>query len=86
MINKRLNEISCNKEEFEKVKNEYDDALKKSGFDEKLEYKKINKKKRNRTRKIIWFNPPFDSSVHINVGKLFLNLLDKHFPKRPQIP
>ena len=81
MINKRLNEISCNKEEFEKVKNEYEDALKKSGFDEKLEYKKINKKKRNRTRKIIWFNPPFDSNVNINVGKLFLNLLDKHFPK-----
>ena len=81
MINKRLNNIACDKVEFDKVKNNYEEALKKSGFNQKLEYKKINKRKRNRTRKIIWFNPPFDSNVNINVGKQFLNLISKHFPK-----
>ena len=34
-----------------------------------------------RTRKIIWFNPPFTQTVKTNVAKLFFRLLDKHFPK-----
>ena len=46
MVNKRLNDIACDKVEFEKVKKEYEDALKKSGFNEKLEYKQINNKKK----------------------------------------
>ena len=32
-------------------------------------------------RKIIWFNPPYSKSVATNVGKHFLKLLEKHFPK-----
>lgn len=81
MVNKRLNNIACDKVEFDKVKNDYEDALKKSGFGEQLEYEKINKRRKNRIRKIIWFNPPFDSNVNINIGKQFLNLINKHFPK-----
>ena len=34
-----------------------------------------------RTRKIIWFNPPFTQTVKTNVAKLFFRLLDKNFPK-----
>ena len=30
---------------------------------------------------IIWFNAPFSSSVKTNIGKLFLTLLQKHFPR-----
>ena len=83
MVNKRLNDIACDKVEFEKVKKEYEDALKKSGFNEKLEYKQINnKKKKNRKRKVIWFNPPFESNVNVDVGKEFLKLISKHFPKK----
>ena len=38
-----------------------------------------SKKKRNRNRKVIYFNPPFCKSVKTEVGKIFLSLLDKHF-------
>ena len=34
-----------------------------------------------RKRNIIWFNPPFSKSVSTNIGKYFLNLLEKHFHK-----
>ena len=37
--------------------------------------------KRKRSRKIIYFNPPYSKSVKTNIGKIFLQLLDKHFPK-----
>ena len=43
--------------------------------------KEQRKQKRNRSRNIIWFNPPFSSNVITNVAKLFLNLLNLHFPK-----
>ena len=35
--------------------------------------------KRNRTRKIIYFNPPFCESVKTNIGKMFFELISKHF-------
>ena len=38
-----------------------------------------NNKKRK--RKIIWFNPPFNKNVTSNVAKIFLKLVDKHFPE-----
>ena len=86
MVNKRLNEIACDKVEFDKVKQDYQFALKKSGFEEKLEYKQNNtKKKRTRKRKVIWFNPPFESNINIDVGKQFLQLIAKHFPKNTNI-
>ena len=44
-------------------------------------YKKNTKQKRNRTRNIIWFDPPFNKNVSTNVAKPFLKLLDQHFPK-----
>ena len=54
MVNKRLNDISCDLTEFDKVKKDYEDALKKSGFNEKLKYKKVTKEKRKRKRKKIF--------------------------------
>jgi len=36
---------------------------------------------KNRTRNIIWFNPPFNLTVHTNIGKEFFKLLDKNLPK-----
>ena len=43
--------------------------------------KEINKENRrkNRKRKIIWFNPPFCRLANISIGKYFLKLVDKHF-------
>ena len=37
---------------------------------------------RNRKRNIIWYNPPFNSSVKTNIGKTFLKLVSKHFPQQ----
>ena len=38
-------------------------------------------KRKRKPRKIIYFNPPFSKSVKTNVIKLFLSMIDKHFPK-----
>ena len=38
------------------------------------------RRKRNRKRKIIWFNPPFNKALQTNIGRTFLHLLEKHSP------
>ena len=62
------------------------DALNKSGFLEKLNYTSAqNKNDKNgnkqRKHKIIWYNPPYSANIKTNIGKTFLNLIKKHFPK-----
>ena len=37
--------------------------------------------KHNRSRNIIWFNPPYTQNVNTNVAERFLNWLDHQFPK-----
>ena len=39
-----------------------------------------NYKNKNSHRKI-WFNPPSCKLTNINIGKYFLNLIEKHFQK-----
>ena len=81
-IEKRLSVLSSSKEIFEQSKHYYQNALEKSGHEYKLQYKPaIETNRRRRGRKIIWFNPPFSRTVSTNVGKQFLNLIDKHFPR-----
>ena len=43
--------------------------------------KSNSNKKKKRTRKIIWFNPPFSKNVLTNVAKTFLQLVNKHFTR-----
>ena len=82
MINKRISDLSCNKEEFDKVKSVYKSALKYSGHFSAMSYSgNIQNARRNRNRKVIWFNPPYCQNVKTNIGKLFIKLLRKHFPK-----
>ena len=55
-------------------KGEYEKALRESGYKNvSLIYtdKKDIKQKRNRSRNIIWFNPPFNKNVSNNVAKPF---------------
>ena len=40
---------------------------------------------RKRQRKIIWFNPPFNLDVSSNMTKIFLNLIEKHFPRSSKL-
>ena len=82
MINKRLNDLSCNTDEFDKATPMYKNALISSGYDNKLIFdQNKNLPKRTRKRKIIWFNPPYSMNVQRNIGKIFFKLIDQHFPQ-----
>ena len=84
-INKRLCEISANKEVFLEAIPPYQAELDKCGYSYRLvwmEEREIHQQKRvrARSRRVIWFNPPYSVNVQTNVGKEFLLLVDKHFP------
>ena len=38
-------------------------------------------RKNTRKREVIWFNPPYSMNVETNIGKTFLKLVKKHFPR-----
>ena len=82
MISQRISQNSSSEHLFNKAWPDYEKALQASGFSTKSSYSKTNTEKaKNRPRKIIWFNPPFNKNVKTNVGKHFMHLLEKHFPK-----
>ena len=86
-VSKRISETSSNEQIFKEPIPIYEEALKKWGFHEKLEYvteevdKHGKEEKKRRKQKIIWFNPPYSNNVKSNVGKQFLKLVRRHFPK-----
>ena len=98
-IEKRLNTISCSKEKFEAAKQISEKALEESGYGKiKLEYaeKDIGEAaqeeiarqqaaKKKRKRKIIWFNPPFNKSLNMDLGAQFLKLIKVHFKKNHKL-
>ena len=47
--------------------------------------KNANDNKWKWKRGIICFNPPFSKRIKTNIGKIFLQLLSKHFPKNHKI-
>ena len=85
-IAKRISDISSSEVVFSESMPIYSVALTKSGFHDNTTFipkttnTKTNKKKTLK-RKIIWFNPPYCLSVKTNVGRIFLELIKKHFPK-----
>ena len=84
-INKRLSQISSNEQLFNNAIPEYQAALTRSGHTYQLNYnpdtrRSTNDNKRKRSRNITWFNPPFDARVKTNVGRMFLDIIDKSFP------
>ena len=86
-ISRRISDISCDEETFKKATPIDDDALKSSGYTESLSYTndQPRRKRMNRQRNIIWFNPPFSKNVSTNIGCTFLKLVDKHFPKKSKL-
>ena len=75
MVNKRINGLSKYKEVFDKSKPLYNQIIRVSGFKQSLYFElktKVVPRKRNRKRKIIYYNPPFDIAVKQNLGKLYL--------------
>ena len=82
-INKRLSEISANKEIFQKAAPIYQEALDSSGYKHQLKFEppqEAKTKNASRKRRVIWFNPPFSQNEATNIGKKFLRIIDENFP------
>ena len=87
-ISKRLSLLSSNFELFSRAAPIYNAALENAGYTETVKYDSeinVSKPPRNRKRNIIWYNPPYNKSVSTNIGRVFLNLLDKHFHKEHRL-
>ena len=83
IINKRISDLSCNKEEFDKVKSVYESTLKDSGHFSSMSHNNSNTQNawRNKNRKVIWFNPPYSQNMKTNIGKMFIKFVRKYFPR-----
>ena len=86
-VNDRLSRLSSTKEIFDIAAPPYQKALADSGYSHKLEFKDMSgslssepSRKKNRSRRLTNFNPPFYLNVETNIGKEFLNLI-RNFPK-----
>ena len=82
-INKRLSEISSDEDAFNEAAPLHQEALRKSGYAYNLKFNPAPQRPPNqnrRQRSIIWFNPPFNKNVRTNIGRAFINLIDKCFP------
>ena len=80
MINNRISKNCCDKNYFDKAAPDYKIALKNSGFNENITYITSLSTRQTRKRQI-WFNPPYSANVKTNVAKVFMRLVDKHFPR-----
>ena len=84
-IGKQLSFSSLSKEIFEETVPYYEQYLSNCGYKEKLNYRDPTSPnlitKRKRQRNILWFNPPYNKTVKTKIGKFFLQLIKKHFPK-----
>ena len=70
LLYKRISTLSCNEHEFN------------SGFNYSMKFgAPVENARRNRNRKVIWFNPQYSLNVKTNIGKVFLKLVRKHFPR-----
>ena len=57
---------------FRKIPCSYIPCIKSSGFNKNLKFESIQTKpSRNRKRKVVWVNPPYNSEVKRNIDKLF---------------
>ena len=80
-ISKRTSNISSNKATFNNAAPFYNGILSARGYKENLTYQQdLTPSKKVRQRKI-WFNPPYSVNIETNIGKTFLKLIAKHFPK-----
>ena len=76
-----LSNISSKKESFDSATLLYQEALKKSGHDYQLNVNPTPSKRKQRSRNVIRYNPPYNANVDTNVGHKFLRTIDECFPK-----
>ena len=86
-IENRPSDHSSSEQIFNEAKRPYEKALNDCGYQTTLNFNPTREHigVKNRKRNIIWFNPPFNKNVVSNVGKNFLKLIDKHFPKHHKL-
>ena len=89
-IAKRISDLSSNELILHREKLPYQQALHEAGYNVNLDYTPpppppptTTQRRRTRSRKTIYFNPPYCQNVKTNVGKKFLSLIDKHFANTP---
>ena len=83
-VNRMLSTISSNKQVFDNSVKDYQDTLKISGHNQKLKFEPptdFSTKKKNRKRGATYFNLPYSLSLKTDIGKEFLQLLDRAFPR-----
>ena len=81
-INRRLFNISSDKQSFDSAIPPYPEALQKSGYNYPLKYNpQPPKPKHSRRRSIIWFNPPYSANAATSIGHKFLQAIDECFPQ-----
>ena len=94
-VEERLRELSSSRQIFEEAAVYYQEVLNKCGYQYQMKYEKEpiqqnsndqqpQQRRRNRSRNITYFNPPFSQNVSTNVAKSFLELIDKHFGSLPR--
>ena len=82
-VTRRLSRISANEDVFKEAIPPYQNALNMSGYDYVMKYEETHtthNEKKNRRRRIIWFNPPWSANCSTKIGAKFLNLVDTCFP------
>ena len=87
-VTRRLSKISANEDVFKAAIPPYQNALNMSGYDYVMKYEETQatqKEKKNRKRRIIWYNPPWSVNCSTKIGAKFLNLVDNCFPPK-QLP
>ena len=73
MTKKCISSLSCDETKFNKAKIMYETALKNSGYQATLKFKKSSKNtRRNLNRKVIWFNSHFSLNVRTSLGQKIL--------------
>ena len=85
MIERMISDHSSTEAIFQKHKDIYSDALKRSGYDGKMKYAPkrmvMKKKKKVRWPNILYFHPPYNACIETNVGKETIKILKQCFDK-----
>ena len=85
-INKRLSSISSTQQVFNEAIPPYQKALDESRYNFKLTYdppnNRTNTQNRKRAHHITWYNPSWNLWVKTNLGRKFLFIVGKYFPKK----
>ena len=82
IVDTKLSNNSSNKNLFNNIKKDYNDALKINGYKYEINYTKECK---IRKRKVISFNSPSSKSVKTNIGKKFLKIKSKPFGENSKL-